>query len=43
MDLFFKIRASEQCCWLNGELPAKQRKQLKSILKQAKSIDGDGV
>lgn len=43
MEIFFKHRAHEKCCWLNGELPPKQRKQFKSILKQAAAIDGDGV
>ena len=43
MDLFFKHRTAEKCCWLNGELPPKQRKQLKSILKQAEYIDCDDV
>jgi len=43
MDLFFKRRTEEKSHWLNGELPPKQRAQLKSILRQAESIDVDGV
>lgn len=43
MNGFFKKRQEENCCWRNGRLPAKQRKAMISLIRQAKEIDENSL
>lgn len=38
MVAFFKAREEEKCCLLNGRLPPKQAKAMKSIIDQAAAL-----
>ena len=39
MKGFMKAQEEEKCRWLNGDLPPKQKRIMKSILKQANAIN----
>jgi hypothetical protein len=43
MNGFFRKRQEENCAWMNGRLPAKQREAMISLIKQAKKIDENSL